>query len=127
MNTVSDRRGDHWSIVRTDLGDISGRTALYFTMKTGYDKTDAQATLQVDETNGLLVLNADDDVTATDASITVDDEVQGNITIVVKDSVTVDVEPALYVADVQMIDADGAQTLEEFYFAVPADVTRAIS
>ncbi len=125
--TVSRKRGDYWSVSRTGLGDISGRTSLLVTLKTGYDKTDAQATLQIDETLGLLTVDGEDADDATDAAITINDAVLGNITYIVKADVTSVLTPNAYVADEQMIDANGPQTLEEYSFTITDDVTRAIS
>lgn len=125
--TVTRKRGDYWSVSRTGLGDISGRTALYVTMKSAYDNTDAKATLKIEENDGLQIAHASDDVTDTDAAIAIDDETLGNITYTVKSPVTVDMVPAEYIVDVQMIDANGPQTLEEHGFIVTADVTRATS
>lgn len=66
------------------VGDISGRTSLYFTVKLMKDKdaaTDAQSIIQIEETAGLLYINkAEADIPA-NGSITVTDAVAGTMTI----------------------------------------------
>lgn len=121
------KRGDYWSISRTGVGSLAGRTACYFTVKESPGKTDAEALLKIEETAGLQVFDGDDDVTATDASLTIDDETLGNYTVVVKVVLTAEIDPDTYVFDLQPVFANGPTTMEEGQFKVTSDITRATS
>lgn len=63
----------------TGLGDIAGRQRLWITAKRRDTDTDEEALLQVEETDGLLVLDGADPTTET-SSIVVTDEGAGNLT-----------------------------------------------
>lgn len=78
-----------WSIALTSIGDISDRTALYFTAKKNPEEdTDAQSIVQIEETLGLLYIGGAAASLAANGSITVADAVAGDITITVNASVT---------------------------------------
>jgi len=124
-------RGDSWSAALTGLGDISARSKLYFTLKSNNRQTDAEAMVQIEETDGLIVLNGTA-MTGTDVlngSLVVNDEVNGNVTLALAATVTAQLECAeglLY--DIQVVNADGAvHTLTAGTAVVLADVTRAVS
>jgi len=123
-------RGDSLSVSITDLGDISTRTSLWFTVKTSRAHTDAQAIIQIEETAGLMYLNATDaSARAANGDITVDDAVAGDITITLDEAETDDLVPneRLYY-DVQMLDAAGDVTTLALDMArVTADVTRVVA
>ena len=94
----------------TGLGDISGRTELYFSVKEDKDDYDSQALVRVSEGTGLERINGKS-ATAGNGSLTVDDETAGNITVVVNGSDTAKlpiVDEIFY--DVKMIDANGPTT-----------------
>lgn len=81
-NKITITRGDTYSIPITGLGDLSGRDGLWFTVKMHPShETDAQAKIQITEDDGLLRLNGGAADTPGDASITIDDEVNGDITL----------------------------------------------
>jgi hypothetical protein len=126
------RRGDTLSLSITGLGDISGRSKLWFAVKSdARQDTDAQALLFVEETAGLTVLNAAVHTTTTDGTITVDDAVAGNITITIKPAATASLNPdANLYASVEMLTGAGiVQTLVAYdrRVTISADVVRAIS
>lgn len=80
-NKITVTRGDTCTIPIIGLGDLSGRDGLWFTVKMHpAHESDEQAKIQVTEDDGLLRLNGEA-ATAGDAAITVDDEVNGDITI----------------------------------------------
>jgi len=126
-STLSIRRGDIFSEEISDLGDISGRTKLYFTGRINADDPDSASLVQIEESAGLLYINGSNtDIVSSNGSITVTDEVAGNITIVLKG-----VETAkLFVQsageyDIQEIDADGPKTKTIGDLHVVKDITRA--
>lgn len=81
-NKITITRGDTYSIPITGLGDLSGRDGLWFTVKMHPShETDAQAKIQITEDDGLLRLNGEAADAPGDASITIDDEVNGDITL----------------------------------------------
>jgi hypothetical protein len=123
-------RGDSLSVAITDLGDISGRSKLWFTIKATRSHADAQSIIQIEESAGLVYLNAADaSARAANGDITVDDAVAGDITITLDEVETDDLEPneRLYY-DVQMLTAAGAVTTLALDMArVTADVSRVVA
>jgi hypothetical protein len=128
--TITIHRGDSLSASITGMGDISGRSKLWFTVKAEHDDTDAQSIIQIEETAGLVYLNATDaSARATNGSITVTDEDAGDITIALDETETDDLVPVkrLYY-DVQMLTAAGAvTTLANDLAVVVGDITRAVA
>jgi hypothetical protein len=132
-STITVHRGDELSASLTDLGAIpAGRTKFWFTVKEDPEsEADTDAILQIEETAGLVYLNgaAATAAQALLASLTVDDEADGDVTIWISDSITAALgrtSGASY--DFQYLDAGGeAHTLADGTFAVNVDVTRATS
>ena len=127
---ITIKRGDSLSASLTGLGDISGRSKLWFTVKTSLNHTDAKSIIQIEETAGLVYLNAADaSARAANGSITVDDAAAGNITIALDEAETDDLVPvAALQYDVQMLDSSGdVTTLTEGQCAISGDVTRAVT
>ena len=120
-------RGDSYEQQVTGLGDISTRTKLWLTVKRSKNDTDAKAVIQIEETTGLVYLNAAEAETATDASLTVDDAVLGNVTIRLKPALTAVLVPigTLYY-DWQVLEGADIRTIAPAEASVSADVTRAI-
>lgn len=126
------RRGDTYKSASdnpvTGLGDISARTKLWFTVKMSTGLTDAQATLLIEETDGLTRLNGSGYGTAAHGSITVSDASNGDIAIEIDEAATDDLRPRSYPYDIQMLDSSGdVTTLRTGTFTVQSDVTRAIA
>ena len=66
------------------LGDLSGRSALYFTVKLMKEKdsaTDAESVIQIEESGGLLYINGGEAETPGNGTLTVTDEAAGTIVI----------------------------------------------
>jgi hypothetical protein len=81
-NTITITRGDTISFPITGLGDLSGRTGLWFTVKMHPShETDAQAKVQITEDDGLIRLNGAEADVPGDGWFDIDDEVNGDITI----------------------------------------------
>ena len=64
----------------TDLGDITGYKAVWVTIKNKDTDVDSKAILLFSDDVGLEVLQGNNDVTAGDAAVTIDDASAGNIT-----------------------------------------------
>jgi len=131
---ISRRRGDTWSIEITGLGDLTDQDKLWLTVKELDDEEadDADALLQITEGDGLLVLNRSSDVTDTDASITIDDDAAGDITVAVAASVTAQLPRGTYRYDLQKLEdedeaTENTETIAEGQFTISADVTRSTS
>jgi len=129
--TITVYRGARWSISLTGLGDISSRTKLYFTVKANKtEQEDASALLKIEETIGLQVFNGSSTVTPAHASLTVDNESTGAVTIVVdEDAGTADLTPQDgYAYGIRQITADGPNDVSEGgTFNIEANTTRAVS
>jgi len=123
--TITLLRGDELILPLTGLGNMASRTKLWFTLKSDLNHADDQAILQVEETAGLLYLNAQPGI-ANLASLTVDDEVEGDITIRIDPAASAQLKVAsgLYY-DVQKRNAPGEiATMTQAAAAVTGDVTR---
>lgn len=125
---ISITRGDTVTIALTGIGNISARTKLWFTVKRSRADDDDESIIQVEETSGLVYLNAAAAVTATDASLTVTDAATGAVTIVLKPALTAALTTYSRLHyDIQMLTATGVQTMTDGDAAITADVTRAIA
>lgn len=125
-------RGDTWSISLTGLGAITGYTDVWFTVKDSPTQLDSEALLQVSQTVGLERLNGAAvalPYAVTDASLVVDNDSAGNITVTVAAVASASIaEGANRCYDVQWKTATGAiHTLTVETFNVNGDVTRAVS
>jgi hypothetical protein len=110
----------------TGLGDISSRTGLVLTLKSSLADADADAILQLEETNGVLILNSA--TTGFDAdlgSLVVDDETTGAVTITLTDELTAEL-PLLdnKPYDLKMFAASGSTVLETGVWTVTRTATR---
>lgn len=127
-STITIKRGDSLSASLTGLGDISGRTNLWFTVKDNLDDADTASIIQIDESTGLLYLNGAAAANPANGAITVDDAAAGDITITLQEAETDDLVPTqgLYY-DVQVLDGGDVTTLTEGPCNVTGDVTRTIA
>ena len=123
-------RGVTWVIALSNLGDISDRDKLWFTVKRRENDYDNQALVQIELTGGLLYLNSDVAATSGQGSIAVDDQVDGDITITLDEAASAllptgqnlhyDVKVLRTTEAVDLL-ADGNEK-----FNISADITRAI-
>lgn len=115
-----------WTIALTGVGDISSRTALYFTAKKNpEDDPDTASIVQVEETDGLLYINGAAG-TAAHGSITVTDATAGDLTIVVSASATgIPRQSGQYA--VKMVTDSDVQYMAAGSFQVEAEAGRAIA
>jgi hypothetical protein len=127
---ISIQRGDSLSVAITDLGDISGRSKLWFTVKASRSHTDTHSIIQIEESAGLVYLNgADASARAANGTITVDDAAAGDITVTLDEVETDDlVATGRLYYDVQVLTAAGAVTTLAMDTArVVADVSRVVA
>ena len=125
------RTADTWDTYDdiTGLGDIASREILYFCVKNAKADADADSIVLIEETAGLMVLNATDATArAANGSITVTDEDAGDLTIVLDEAETDDLTPnnGLYWA-LKMITATDATTIAEGQCKVVRGTVRAIA
>jgi len=142
---ISRKRGDTWSISITGLGDLTGYTKIYFTIKENpgdalsAGEDDDESIVQVclaspSVSDGLLYVNKAapaSPVVAADGSITIDDLTAGDITITVKARATAlcSINYGLFY-DVSWADASSpavVSTPSEGAFVLTGDVTKAVS
>lgn len=120
------RRGDTLVLDIDRLGDISGRDNLWFTVKDDKDKLDSEATIQIDENNGLLYIVGTAG-TAANGSIVVVDAVAGNIGVTLEAEETAKIpDTGRWYYDVQMIAATTVTTLRTNRAIIIGDVSRAV-
>lgn len=112
----------------SDLGSLADLDKLYVSFKERYEDTDAESILQLEESQGLLVVNGAT-ATPTDGSITIDDAVAGDITLDVAASVMDDIAVKVCVYDVKVIRTAGVavQTLHQGKAKFHRTVTRAVT
>lgn len=118
-------RGDTFSVTLTGLGDLTERTGLWLTAKLKASYADSEALFQIEETDGLTIINgnaAED----TDGAIVVTDAATGALTVTLAATETAKL-PAVKGAvwDVQMAVDEVVTTLAVGELTVTADVTRA--
>ena len=118
----------------TGLGDISSRTALYFTVKADIDEDDDESQFQIEETDGLLYLAGDDvddldDFTSADGTLTVDDENAGDITVWLKALAAAELTADTYRYSIKQIKASApeAYPISEGTFVIARTGTKAVS
>jgi hypothetical protein len=129
-------RGASWSIALTGLGNITGYSKLWFTVKTLTKHTDAQAVVQVLEdsatagVDGLIYLNGAAASDGTQGAITVNDATSGNITITLDEAASALLTPATKISyDVKVLNSGTVTVLADGVgkFNISADVTRTIA
>ncbi len=127
--TVSIHRGDSYSGSFSNLGDLSGRSKLWFTIKSSKDDADSAALVQIEEGSGLLYINSGAAGVSGNGVITVTDANNGDITVTLDEVETAKLsENSDLVYDIQLLTTGGTvTTLSADSAAVTADVTKATS
>lgn len=127
MAAITLRRGDTLAIPISNLGPLTGRTKLYFTMKAASTDADSAAAIQIEETAGLLYLNGGAG-TAGQGSITVQDANVGNIVVNLAAVASAQLPVfANYIFDVQVHVSSTIRTCKVDTAEVVYDVTKATS
>lgn len=121
-------RGDTWIQPISGLGNIAARTGLWITARFERDDPDSASAFQIEETAGLLYINAAPASVAANGSITVVDAALGNITVRLEAVETAKLAALnkLYY-DVQWTDGTDVTTPRRGRLLVVSDVTRATS
>ena len=126
-STITQYRGDDWSIALTGLGAITGQTEVWFTIKRRQVDTDAEAAVLLSDGTGLEIINGAVG-TAGNGTLTVDDASAGDITMTLKAVESAKLAVGAYVFDVQWKNAGGViKTIADGAFTVSADVTKAVT
>jgi hypothetical protein len=123
-------RGTTWVITITDLGVLDNISQLWFTLRRRESDTEANSLLQISLTQGLLIVNGAPASTASNASITITDNVAGDVVILVKATETVNfpIMSNLHY-DLKVLRTSGNVELIHYSnkFSIGKDVTRRIS
>jgi hypothetical protein len=120
-------RGDTLVINLTGLGNLAGRTSLWFTAKQRAAQGDAEAQVQIEETGGLLVLAGSVPTEEETATLVITDETAGNVTIAISAAASRKLSPTTTgVWDVQVRTGDTVSTLSHGSLKIVADVTQRI-
>ncbi|NIQ89668.1 MAG: hypothetical protein GWN93_11700 [Deltaproteobacteria bacterium] len=117
-----------WNFSITGLGNLSARTALYFTVKRRTTDIDSAAVVQIEETAGLEIINAAAATVAGNGTLTVDDAVAGDVTVTLAAVESNELRPVdgLYY-DFKMVTATAVQLLTMNRFNISDVVTGAIA
>lgn len=122
--------GDNWSEDFTYLGDLTGRTKLWFTIKTSTEDVDAAALVQIEETAGLEYIDGAAAATPANGSINVTNITAGHITVELEAVESVKLTDAFgkCYMDIKWADVAGdVWTLRRKKVIFTPDVTRAVS
>lgn len=122
-------RASAWEQTITGLGSIAGRQKLWFTVKRSHGHSDAQAIIQIEETDGLLYLEGAAAGDAAWGSITVDDEDAGDVALRLSAEATeLLTKPGTAAYDLKWLDAAGdPHRLAEASVEITKAVTHAIA
>lgn len=131
-STITIQRGDTFSASITGLGDLTGYTAIDWTVKRDKEDADTAAIIRIRLAGagaGLRWLNGlDASLRSANGSITIDNLVLGNITIALAAAETDDlVTDSAGWYDIQLVTAVGVYTKSEGICNISADVTRLIA
>jgi len=122
--------GDNLSEDLTYLGDLTGRTLLWITIKRSQQDADGAALMQIEETAGLEYINGGEAGTSGNGVITVTNIAAGNLTWTLRATESIklaDVAGKCYL-DVKWADAAGdVWTLYRRKVVFTTDITRAVS
>lgn len=125
---ISVLRGDTLSIPITGLGSLASRTKLYFTVRKVKSLDDDASEIQIEEAANLLYIGGSSPstpISATDGTLTVNDETDGDITVLLKPIASTALGAHEYFYDVQLVGVDASVSTKRVgSFTVVQDVTR---
>ena len=119
--------GDYTELLFANLGDLTGRTKLWFTLKASKGDTDVQSLAKIEETIGLEYIAGMAAGTPANGSITVTSVLAGNITVALEavESVKIIEHAGKGYYGVKWVNAAGqALTLTRARARIISDVTR---
>jgi hypothetical protein len=123
-NTITQLRGDSWSIQLSNLGNLTGYSNLWFTVKRSKNDKDTESWIQIDVSSGLKYINGSEAGTPANGSVTVTDAATGAITVVLapEESAKLPAKSGFY--DIQLKNSSNAiQTVQNGEFSIEGDVT----
>lgn len=137
---ISDVSGDDLTLIRGDtysediiVGSVAGYISIWMTVKSNEAKDDSKAVFQIKKNSsgvgdGLIYANEEAASSSALASITVNNESTGNLTVFIDESLTDDFEldDDLYY-DVQLRVTGSVTTIAEGTFKIVKDITRSIT
>ena len=128
-STITATRGDTLSAALTDIGALTNYSKIWFTVKADDADTDAESLVQIELSDGLKYINGAAATTASNGSITINDEATGKVTILLEAPETAKLSPGSYHYDIQILRSTGiaVSTLSSGTFIVSADYTRAVA
>lgn len=127
-NTITIYRGDTLRVSLSDLGDISDRSKLWFTVKRNYKDLDSEAIIQITESSGLQVFSGSSDYSNALASLTVTSPTDATIDIMIDETLTSELSASYNLLwDMQVLESDGIRTFTSGKCNIVNDVTRATS
>ena len=131
-STITIQRGDTLSAAIINLGSLAGYVSIDFTVKRNTEDSDDDAAIRIrknfsETDDGLVRLNGAAHTTGSDGSITLTDEIAGDINIMLKAAIASVLELGQYVYDVQVIKSDSVSTKTAGKLIVSADVTRLVA
>jgi len=131
MSIVSEdieiQAGDYVELSFADLGDLTGRTKLWFTLKASKGDADSVSLVKIEETAGLEYIAGATAGTPANGSITVTDVLAGSGTIALEaaESVKIIEHEGKGYHDMKWVNAAGqALTLRRGRALIVSDVTR---
>ena len=132
-SSITLTRGDTLSAAITGLGTFTNYSNLYFTVKGHSNDADSASIIQIKKNtagagDGLTWLNGAAP-TITEGSITIDDAVAGDITVMLKAASSATLSLGQFSYDVQIVRSAGipVSTLTSGVFIVTIDYTRAVT
>ena len=106
-NQVNVYRGTNWEITFTTNFDLSRYTQFWFTLKENVADADANALVQINQTQGLLVINKNTAATPSNGELA-DTGASGNILVILDSSETALLPPGeRYSYDIKGVDGNG--------------------
>ena len=123
-------RGTTWVITITGLGVLDNISQLWFTLRKRESDVESKSLVQISLTQGLLIVNGAPASTASNGSITISDDTNGDVVILVKPAETINfpVMSNLHY-DLKVLRTSGSVELIHYSnkFSIGKDVTRKIS
>ena len=123
---VNAQAGDTVSFLLVNLGNLAGAKKVYFTAKLRKTDPDANSIVQVEKTEGLKYIMAQAAAPG-NGSLTVLDEVAGNIRVRLEAADSVKIPQGTYYFDVKIVEADDeVYTLTQGEITFFYDITKAV-
>lgn len=120
-------RGDTLRRSFLNLGNMTTRTKLWFTVKSDVETDDSASIIQITEAGGLIILDGAVAINPALASIVVDDATTGDVTIYIDETITKGLDVGQLFFDIQWNSATDTLTPVGGKLTVVRDVTRSVT